>query len=104
MKKILIFSFLISTVTFSSESIGVGKDDKYGYEIKLKLEKDSNGKIKNIEILEDNTKKSISKKVLPKLIEEAKIKNSADIDSVAGATYTSDVFKKALKAALENIK
>ncbi|MGL5580564.1 MAG: FMN-binding protein [Cetobacterium sp.] len=46
----------------------------------------------------------MSKKVLPKLIEEAKIKNSADIDSVAGATYTSDVFKKALKAALENTK
>ncbi|MGL5645297.1 FMN-binding protein [Cetobacterium sp.] len=37
-------------------------------------------------------------------MEEAKIKNSADIDSVAGATYTSDVFKKALKAALENTK
>ena len=54
--------------------MGVGKDEKYGYEIKLKVEKESNGNIKNIEILEDNTKKSISKKAIPKLIEQAKKK------------------------------
>ena len=34
MKKILIFSFLISTITFSSESIGVDKENKYRYKIK----------------------------------------------------------------------
>lgn len=38
--------------------------------------------------------------VLPKLIEEAKRANSADIDGVAGATFTSDGFKRALAAAI----
>lgn len=74
MKIFLIFSLLISTISLANESIGVGKDEKYGYEIKLKVEKESNGNIKNIEVLEDNTKKSISKKAIPKLIEQAKKK------------------------------
>lgn len=65
---------IISTISLANESIGVGKDEKYGYEIKLKVEKESNGNIKNIEVLEDNTKKSISKKAIPKLIEQAKKK------------------------------
>lgn len=102
MKNFLIFSLLISTISFANESIGVGKDEKYGYEIKLKFEKESNGNIKNIEILEDNTKKSISKKAIPKLIEQAKKKNSGDIDIISGAIYTSEVFIKALNNALKN--
>lgn len=102
MKKILILSLLISTISLASESIGIGKNEKYGYEIKLKVEKDAQGKIKNIEVLENNTKDSISKKSIPKLIEQAKMKNSADIDSISGATYTSKVFIKALDNALKN--
>lgn len=102
MKNFLIFSLLISTISLANESIGVGKDEKYGYEIKLKVEKESNGNIKNIEVLEDNTKKSISKKAIPKLIEQAKKKNSGDIDIISGATYTSEVFIKALNNALKN--
>ncbi|MEG2347515.1 MAG: FMN-binding protein [Cetobacterium sp.] len=102
MKNFLIFSLLISSISLASESIGIGKNEKYGYEIKLKVEKEANGNIKNIEVLENNTKKSISKKAIPKLIEQAKIKNSSDIDIVSGATYTSDVFIKALNNALNN--
>lgn len=102
MKKLLILSLLISTISLANETIGIGKNEKYGYEIKLRVEKDTNGNIKNIEVLENNTKKSISKKAIPKLIEQAKMKNSGDIDIVSGATYTSDVFIKALKDALND--
>lgn len=102
MKNLLIVGILISTISLANESIGIGKNEKYGYEIKLKVEKEANGTIRNIEILENNTKKSISKKAIPKLIEQAKMKNSGDIDIVSGATYTSDVFIKALKDALND--
>lgn len=102
MKKLLILSLLISTISLANETIGIGKNEKYGYEIKLRVEKDTNGNIKNIEVLENNTKKSISKKAIPKLIEQAKVKNSSDVDIVSGATYTSDVFTKALKDALND--
>ncbi|MGL5351486.1 MAG: FMN-binding protein [Cetobacterium sp.] len=100
MKNFLILSLLISSISLANESIGIGKNEKYGYEIKLKVEKEANGNIKNIEVLENNTKKSISEKAIPKLIEQAKMKNSGDIDIVSGATYTSDVFIKALNNAL----
>ena len=102
MKNLLIIGILVSTISLANESIGIGKNEKYGYEIKLKVEKEANGNIRNIEILENNTKKSISKKAIPKLIEQAKMKNSGDIDIVSGATYTSDVFIKALKDALND--
>lgn len=102
MKNLLIVGILVSTISLANESIGIGKNEKYGYEIKLKVEKEANGNIRNIEILENNTKKSISKKAIPKLIEQAKMKNSRDIDIVSGATYTSDVFIKALKDALND--
>lgn len=102
MKNLLIVGILVSAISLANESIGIGKNEKYGYEIKLKVEKEANGNIRNIEILENNTKKSISKKAIPKLIEQAKMKNSGDIDIVSGATYTSDVFIKALKDALND--
>ena len=102
MKNLLTVGILVSTISLANESIGIGKNEKYGYEIKLKVEKEANGNIRNIEILENNTKKSISKKAIPKLIEQAKMKNSDDIDIVGGATYTSDVFIKALKDALND--
>lgn len=101
MKKILIFSFLVSAISFANESVGIGKNERYGYEIKLKVEKDSDGKIKDIQVLENNTKKSISQKAIPELIKRAKTNNSADIDYVSGASYTSDVFIKALSDALK---
>ncbi|MGL5349788.1 MAG: FMN-binding protein [Cetobacterium sp.] len=104
MKKFLLFNLLVSTLSLASESIGVGRNNRYGYEIKLKVEKKEDGNIKNIEILENNTRKSISKRAIPKLIEQAKIKNSAEIDSIGGATYTSEVFIKALNNALSTKK
>ena len=66
MKNLLIIGILVSTISLANESIGIGKNEKYGYEIKLKVEKEANGNIRNIEILENNTKKSISKKAIPK--------------------------------------
>ena len=60
------------------------------------------GKIANVEVIEHGETEGISEPALeqiPSLIVE---KNSTDVDSVSGATVTSDAIKEAVNKALEN--
>jgi uncharacterized protein with FMN-binding domain len=62
------------------------------------------GKIARVEVIEHDETEGISDPALeqiPSLIVE---KNSTDVDSVSGATVTSNAIKEAVNNALENAK
>ncbi len=60
--------------------------------------------IKDIVVDEHKESDGVGADALPKLVEEAKKANSADIENVSGATVTSEAFKQALKDAMEAAK
>ncbi|WP_286034278.1 FMN-binding protein [Fusobacterium necrogenes] len=98
MKKILFMVAVLSVVAISAEvKEGVGKG--YKGDIKLGVEVEGD-KIVDIRVLECKESANIGGKALPKLIEQALVKQSADIDNVAGASRTSKGFKEALNNAL----
>ena len=103
MKKVFIFCCLLSTFLFGKSTIGVAKNERFGYMVKVEVEMDENAKIIDIIVLENNTSKRISRKNIPKLIEGIKANNSTEgIDTVSGATYTTGLFLKAVDDALNN--
>jgi uncharacterized protein with FMN-binding domain len=65
----------------------------------------SGGKITNVEAVQlpsgDGKSAEISSYAGPQLRQSALTKQSANIDAVSGATYTSDGYKAALQAALD---
>jgi uncharacterized protein with FMN-binding domain len=63
------------------------------------------GKISKLEILNlvtnDQQSKSIAGRALPKLEQASLAANSAGVDTVSGATFTSKSYKESLQAALD---
>ena len=74
----------------------------------MKLKIILNGKINDIQFLKYPTKGGTSREIssfsLPKLKQEAITAQSANIDAVSGASYTSPAFIKSLSSALAKAK
>ncbi|MDO5022270.1 MAG: FAD-dependent oxidoreductase [Eubacteriales bacterium] len=73
-----------------------------GFGGKLKIEVAvEDGKIIEIEITEQSETKGVGDRALVKLVEEAKEKQTADLDVVTGATVSSTAFMEALQKAMD---
>ena len=83
------------------------KDGKYkvsanGYDRDLNLEVSINdGKISNIELLENHESDAVMKRAFPIIKERIIEANSPDVDSVSAATFSSTAVKEATLSALE---
>lgn len=68
----------------------------------------SGGAITDVQILSypdgDNKSVSINQRSLPTLISEALTAQSAQVDTVSGATYTSNSYKESLQSAIDAAK
>lgn len=95
----------------ASDSVGIYKDGSYPGSLVFVYDSDiqvqaiiQNGKLADIKFLvyPDRTQYSteIAAESIPTLITEAIQAQSADIDAVSGATYTSASFKESLASAL----
>ncbi len=100
MKKLFILCFLIFSLTSFSEIKEISVEGAKG-EIELSIE--LNGKkIVNIEVLKHKEADRIGGEALKTLIPLIIEKQSYNVDSVVGATMTSEAVKKAVKEALES--
>src|SRR3954464_1292207 len=89
----------------SGTATGDAVDTRYGSaQVRVTVK---NGKITNIEALElqgnDPRSLQISSSAEPILKQEALTKQSADIDAVSGATYTSGSYDQSLQSALDKL-
>jgi uncharacterized protein with FMN-binding domain len=89
----------------SGTATGDAVDTRYGSaQVRVTVK---NGKITNIEALElqgnDPRSLEISSSAEPILKQEALTKQSADIDAVSGATYTSGSYDQSLQSALDKL-
>lgn len=82
----------------------IGEEKFYKSKIEVRLTLDSQKKIKDIVTLVHGKEEIITKEALLILVKEVKKTGSTKIDGIAGATYTSVAFKKALKKALKKSK
>ncbi|MEV7216217.1 FMN-binding protein [Kitasatospora cineracea] len=66
------------------------------------------GKISKIDVVQyptrDRRDQEINSSAIPQLNQEALAAQSADIDVVSGATYTSDGYTRSLQSALDQVK
>ena len=63
----------------------------------------NNGKIKNIETLQQKESPSLGGKAIPILTKQMIAENKVDVDTVSGASVTSNAFKEAVSDALNKI-
>ncbi len=82
------------------EAIGVGTG--IGGEVKVKV-KVSDGKIIDVEILEQNETPEIGGRAFEGLVNQVIGGNTAEIDGVSGATITSSAFRNAVADALSQL-
>ena len=87
----------------ATEKTGTATAAGYGGDIKLTVTMDGDT-IKDIVVDENKETEGVGADALPKLVEEAKKANSAEIENVSGATVTSEAFKAALKDAMAAAK
>jgi uncharacterized protein with FMN-binding domain len=92
--------------TAGSTRSGTGQDVQYRYgDLQLKVSEQGSS-ITNIEIVADNASDprsaEINSQALPILQQEAMSAQSANIDGVSGATFTSNAYQQALQSALDN--
>ena len=94
-----------SSSSSSSKTVTGDASTQYG-PIQLKVTM-SGGKITNVEAVQlpsgDPKSSEISSYAEPLLRQSALTKQSANVDAVSGATYTSDGYKTALQAALDQV-
>ena len=88
--------------TAANEYIGVGKSE-IGGEIQVKVTMDGN-KIAKIEVLSHGETPAFFEKVNPSLLDAMVAANSAEVDTVAGATCSSKGLIEAVKDALSKVK
>jgi uncharacterized protein with FMN-binding domain len=94
-----------SSTTVSGTATGAAVDTRYGSAQARVTVK--NGKIVTIEALQlqnnDPHSQQISSSAEPVLQQEALTKQSADVDAVSGATYTSASYTQSLQSALDKL-
>ena len=86
---------------------GTGQDVQYMYgDLQLKVT-ERGSTITNIEILSDGAadprSAEINSQAIPLLQQQAMSVQSANIDGVSGATFTSSAYAQALQSALDNV-
>ncbi|MBY0585185.1 FMN-binding protein [Murdochiella sp. Marseille-P8839] len=79
---------------------GTGQGNAKETPIRLSVTIDESGKIYEMKILEHQETPQIGGKALDKLVEQATKENTADVDTISGATRTSEGFRDALRSAL----
>ncbi len=93
-----------SSPASSSTKTAIGSASTQYGEVQLKVTT-SGGKITNVEAVQlpsgDGKSAEISSYAEPQLRQSALTAQSANIDAVSGATYTSDGYRAALQAALD---
>ncbi len=92
-----------SSGTSSGTVTGDSADTRFGpVQVRITVE---NGKLTSVTAVEYPTEnprdQEINEYAIPQLNEEAAQAGSADIDTVSGATYTSDGYVKSLQSALD---
>ena len=92
----LFLSATATAATVTQEGSGIGKDG----EIKVKVVFED-GKIKNVDILKQQENPVLSQKVFMDLKDEIVKTDSADLDVIAGATYSSLGLLAAVKDAAQ---
>lgn len=80
---------------------GKGKGYSADTPIRLSVTIGEDGAMHEIKVLEADETRDIGGKAIDALIGTAISKNSAEVDTITGATRTSEGFREALKAALE---
>lgn len=98
MKKLFLFIFIVFSLGVFAETREATAKGHNG-DIKIGVELDGK-KIVSIKVLESIETKRIGDVAMEKMIAAAIEKQSADIDSISGATVTCEAFKKALKEAI----
>lgn len=85
---------------------GIGSSDQgiNDLPIAVRVTLDENQNLKNIETLQEKESGDLGGQAIPKLTQEMLDHNSADVDSVSGASTTSRAFKDAVKQAIENAR
>ncbi|EFJ70661.1 FAD binding domain protein [Lactobacillus paragasseri JV-V03] len=85
---------------------GIGSSDQgiNDLPIVVRVTLDENQNLKNIETLQEKESGDLGGQAIPKLTQEMLDHNSADVDSVSGASTTSRAFKDAVKQAIENAR
>ena len=99
MKKLFVAAILVvsSVAAFAVAKEGVW----FGYKDDIKVSVEVEGdKITAIKVLEMKETKRIAEPAIEKLTAAIIEKQSVEVDDVAGATYTSQGFKEAVKNAL----
>lgn len=102
--EILILSLVFLTGCGKKEYLPgtyIGKEKLYKSKIEVQLTLDSDKRIKEIVAFVQGKEELITKEALSILIKEVQNTGNIELDGIAGATYTSNAFKKALRKALK---
>lgn len=93
---------VLGTVSAMAMTAGAYEASAQGFhgDVKLMVTVDAE-KITAIEVVEQSETEGIGTVALPKLVDAVLQSQTIGVDSVAGATVTSEAFKAAMKAALE---
>ncbi|MDO5650021.1 MAG: FMN-binding protein [Gallicola sp.] len=86
--------------TGTYEAVGKGRSG----DIRVSVVIDSEGKITDIEVLENSENNRMMKQVTDGMTPKMKEKNTAEVDIIAGATESSNGFKEAVKNALDEAR
>lgn len=98
MKKLLLgLVAILSVTTMATTKEGTGLGYKDDITVSVETEGD---KIVAIKVIKMDETKRIAEPAIEKLTAEIIAKQSVEVDSVAGATYTSEGFKEAVADAL----
>lgn len=87
-----------------NQYIGISTKGMGNLPIAVRLTTDGGNRIKKVEVLQEGETPSIGGKALTILQQEVLDKNSAEVDSVSGASATSGAFKEAVSNAIKKAK
>lgn len=86
--------------TYEGEGKGYSPDEN----IKVNVTVDADGKVSEVKVVSHSETDEIGGTALESLTKAAVEKNGANVDTITGATVTTDGFKAAVKQALEKAK
>lgn len=114
MKKNILALFIIMLITISLvgcgnkgsgyidgeyEGVGMGNNGNIKVSVLVK-----SGKIADVKVIEHEESEGISDAAMEQTPKDIVSKNSTEVDSIAGATYSSEGIKEAVNNALEGAK
>ena len=102
---ILLFTVFLSACkgSYNAGTYEAAGQGRHG-EIRVSVVINSEGRITEIDVLENSENIRMMKQVVDGMTPKMKEKNTHDVDSIAGATESSQGYKEAVKNALEEAK